>query len=154
MTEITLRDATQEDFAFLYELHRSALKEYIDLTWGWDEDWQADYFRRKFDTTGKRIIQHDGVDIGCLAVVDKADQIFLSYIALAPGFQGRGIGTQLIKTVLLQGRKQNVPVTLKVLGTNPAKELYERLGFTVMDISETHYWMIAHPDPTRGQEHV
>jgi hypothetical protein len=29
----TLRDATQEDYQFLYDLHRDMLKEYLDRTW-------------------------------------------------------------------------------------------------------------------------
>ncbi len=145
MAEITLRKATNEDFEFLYDLHRQTLREYVDQTWGWDEEWQAGYFRSRFDISDKRIVQQDGVDIGCLHIEDRGDQIFLSYIALAPEFQGKGIGTRLIEAVLIQGRAREVPVALKVLKANPAWKLYERLGFTVTATSETHYWMIAHP---------
>jgi ribosomal protein S18 acetylase RimI-like enzyme len=151
MAEITLRRATKGDYQFLYELHLQSLREYIEQTWGWDEDWQADYFWRKFDISDKRIVQYEGEDIGCLEVEDRGDQIFLSYIAIAPEFQGKGIGTRLIEAVLMQGRTREVPVALKVLKANPAWKLYERLGFTVTATSETHYWMIAHPQPTSGQ---
>lgn len=33
VSEITLRDATQEDYQLLYVLDRDTLKEYIDRTW-------------------------------------------------------------------------------------------------------------------------
>jgi hypothetical protein len=62
--EITLRDATQKDYPFLYDIHRDMLKEYIDCIWGWDEDWQIDYFRKKFDLTGRKIIHRNGIDVG------------------------------------------------------------------------------------------
>lgn len=143
MAEIRLRQATHEDYDFLYELHRAALREYVEKTWGWNEAWQAAYFGEKFDVSGRRIIQQDGEDIGCLAVIDEGDCLFLSYIALAPEYQGRGIGSQLIEELLLQGRERQVPVRLRVLKANPAQALYERLGFTVTDTTETHYLMIA-----------
>jgi ribosomal protein S18 acetylase RimI-like enzyme len=139
---ISLRGAKEQDYEFMYRLHREALKEYIDWTWGWDEDRQANYFKEHFDLSGKKIIQHNGMDIGCLAVQDKGDHIFLSYIALLPPHQGRGIGSTLIKSVLDEARKKDLPVKLKVLRNNPAHRLYERLGFRVMETSKTHYIMI------------
>ncbi len=83
MAEIRLRQSTQEDYDFLYTLHRAALKDYVDQIWGWDEAWQAAHFLEKFDLSAKRIIQQDGEDIGCMAVMDEDDHIFLSYLALA-----------------------------------------------------------------------
>ncbi len=145
MTEISLRDATDEDYEFLYRLHREALKDYIDQTWGWDEDWQAAYFRKNFDLTGKKIIQQGGQDVGCIAVLDESEHIFLSYIALVPSHQRMGIGTGLIEEVLQQGRERQKPVTLKVLKTNPARVLYSRLGFRITQASDTHYLMTAFP---------
>jgi ribosomal protein S18 acetylase RimI-like enzyme len=145
MAEISLRDATDEDYAFLYRLHREALKDYIDQTWGWNEDWQAAYFRENFDLTGKSIIQQGGQNIGCIAVLDEGQHIFLSYIALVPSHQRMGIGTRLIEKVLQQGREMQKPVTLKVLKTNPAWALYSRLGFSITRTSDTHYLMTAFP---------
>jgi ribosomal protein S18 acetylase RimI-like enzyme len=151
MVEPTLRDATPEDFEFLYGLHRAALKQYVEQTWGWDEAWQAERFLRKFDVTHRRVIQMAGEDIGCLVVVEDDDGIFISYIALMPDHQGRGIGTQLINAVLHQGHLKGEPVRLRVLRTNPARELYERLGFTTYETTETHLLMISHPQAAEGQ---
>jgi ribosomal protein S18 acetylase RimI-like enzyme len=148
--EPTLRDATPEDFDFLYELHRAALKDYVEQTWGWDEAWQAERFRRKFDINHRRIIQKSGEDIGCLAVMEDDDGFFISYIALMPDHQGMGIGTQLVKDVLRQGGERGVAVTLRVLKVNPARSLYERLGFTIYETTETHHLMISHPQITEG----
>ena len=145
MTTITLRDAIERDLEFLYELHRETLKEYIDQTWGWDENWQQAHFRDRFDLSRKSIIQQDGNPIGCLAVLDEGNHIYLSYIALKPALQNKGIGTMLIQDVLERGQRANKPVTLKVLKINPARKLYERLGFKVTQESETHYFMTAEP---------
>jgi hypothetical protein len=39
-----LRPATRDDETYLFELHRAALSEYVDATWGWDDDWQRAHF--------------------------------------------------------------------------------------------------------------
>jgi ribosomal protein S18 acetylase RimI-like enzyme len=141
--KITLRDAAEEDYDFLYGLHLQALRAYIEQIWGWDEDWQETHFREHFNLVGKRIIQHKGIDVGCLVVHDEGKHLFLAYIALMPSYQDKGIGSQLIGRTLETASRLNKLVTLKVLKTNPARVLYERLGFIVTDETNTHYLMVA-----------
>ena len=143
---ISLRAAKEEDFEFLYRLHRETLRDAIDQTWGWDEAWQANHFREKFDIAGKKIIQQDDIDIGCLEVRDKGDHIFIAYIALMPSYKNQGIGSKLIEAVLDEAHRRNVPVELKVLRRNPAHKLYGRLGFKVIETSSTHYFMRFDPN--------
>jgi ribosomal protein S18 acetylase RimI-like enzyme len=148
-SKVTLRPAVSADYDFLYDLHRQTLKRAIQETWGWDEAWQRAHFQQHFDLTGKNIIQQNGRDIGCLKVLDEGDHIFLSYIAITPEFQNRGIGTRLIREVLAKGGRSGKPVTLKVLKNNPARVLYERLGFVITKSTDTHYLMEA--EPSHGQ---
>ena len=52
-------------------------------------------------------------------------------IAMLPEYIGKGVGTLLLKH-LLEAAKQLYPgVVLSVRATNPAKRLYERMGFVV-----------------------
>ena len=53
---------------------------------------------------------------------------YLSYIAVKPMFQGRGLGTYLLREKLLDFDRENIPVYLE--NTNPLNTpLYERFGF-------------------------
>lgn len=53
-------------------------------------------------------------------------------IAVLPEYIGKGVGTQLL-THLLEATKEVFPaVVLSVRSTNPAKRLYERMGFVVV----------------------
>jgi hypothetical protein len=65
---IRMRSASKDDYDFLWALHRSALRPYVEATWGWDEAWQADYFRAHFDSAHCQIIQAEGVDVSVLSV--------------------------------------------------------------------------------------
>jgi len=61
--QISLRPATQEDFDFLWWLHRATMRPYVEKTWGWDEQWQARCFRDHFDPNTREIIEGDGESI-------------------------------------------------------------------------------------------
>ena len=126
---LELRAAASSDREFLWEVHRTALRPVVEATWGWDETFQAHYFAEHFTTSDRFIVCVDGVDAGVVQFTAKVDHLFLASVALLPEHQGRGIGTDLVKMVLAEGRRRNLPVRLQVLKVNRAKKLYERLGF-------------------------
>jgi ribosomal protein S18 acetylase RimI-like enzyme len=137
----SLRQATDSDYNFLYQLKVSCLKEYITATWGWDENFQKKHFSRNFNPMNSQIILVNGVEVGELSVQDLADELFLSRILIKPAYQGQGLGTALIHGLQKQAQARKVPVTLQVLKVNPAHRLYKRLGFQIVEESNTHYWM-------------
>ncbi|HSR32727.1 MAG TPA: GNAT family N-acetyltransferase [Anaerolineae bacterium] len=145
MDTISLRQATSVDGDFLYQLIKTTMREYVEPIWGWDEDWQSNYFRERFDPDEVQIVVLDGQDIGAVSVEIRATELFLSRIYLLPAYQGRGIGTCLIQSILDEAFAQGLPVTLQVLKGNPARGLYERLGFTHTEETETHDRMVAMP---------
>jgi ribosomal protein S18 acetylase RimI-like enzyme len=135
---VSLVPATADDILWLFELHKAALKGYIEQLWEWDEAWQYDYFTSTLNLADSRIIMLNSRPIGRVTVEEHPEHTFLAYIALLPDYQGRGIGTQVIYSVL-EGAKG--PVNLSVLSPNPARALYERLGFIVTDQDEVRVMM-------------
>src|SRR5262249_13638834 len=121
--------------------HPTTLRDYVDQTWGWDENWQRSRFEKDFDPDSIQIIQNRSDPIGYLSVQNRADEIFLAAIEIAPAFQNRGIGTQLIVQLFSASDRTRVPVRLFCLKVNPARRLYERLGFQRVEETDTHYIM-------------
>ncbi len=143
MTILKLRPANSDDYNFLYELKKKTLKNYISKTWGWDEEWQKDYFSKNFKPELIKIITILGKDIGCISILEEGEQYFLSLIEILPKYQNQGIGTKLIKEILSKAEKNNKLVYLRVLKTdNKAQNLYKRLGFLIEEQTETHIKMI------------
>lgn len=136
-----LRKINDEDFEFLWQLHNAALKEYVTQTWGWDEDWQRKDFTERFNTADGKIIVINGTDAGFLWVINKESETKLASIRLLPEFQNKRIGTQIIQNLIEVARAVNKPLTLHVLKVNPAKNLYERLGFETVEELEHHFLM-------------
>ena len=54
-------------------------------------------------------------------------------IAVLPGHRDLGIGTQLLKHLLARAAERYAGLSLSVTSENPAKRLYERQGFQVVD---------------------
>lgn len=145
MRDITLRAATADDYDFCYRVQKATMQEYVEQTWGWDEAFQQAYFRQRFDPARNQVIVLGGADIGVFAVERRERDIFLAKIYILPEYQRRGIGTGLIKLVLQEAFKEGLPVTLRVLKVNPARRLYERLGFAVIEENDEFFIMRATP---------
>ncbi len=140
---IDFRQITNNDLEFLWKLHNLALKDYVAQTWDWDEDWQRLDFTEKFNPADGKIIVVVGVDAGFWRTIERETETLLVSIRILPEFQNRGIGTKIIKNLLNESKN---PVRLQVLKVNPARRLYERLGFKIFDETETHFKMIRRRD--------
>ena len=90
-----------------------------------------------------QVVERSGEAIGMLKVVKAQEQWKLVQIQLEPAYQGLGIGGMIVSQLLDDARQAHAPVTLTVLKVNPAKRLYDRLGFRVVAEKERSYEMRA-----------
>lgn len=130
-----LRVATGGDEEFLYELHRDAMRDYVEITWGWNETWQRAHFARNYAPLRNAVIVRTGpapTDIGRISLTRHWGWIFLRDIELAADERGRGIGSAILAAVIALAKMSERHVELNVLACNPARHLYERLGFRVI----------------------
>ena len=140
---LELRQANSNDFNFLYKLKKKTLKEYISKTWGWDEEWQKQYFSKNFKPDLIKIILKSEIEIGCISIIEEMNYYFLSVIEILPKYQNQGIGTKLMKDLLIKAKRDNKFVFLQVLKTNiKAQNLYNRLGFSIESETGTHLKMV------------
>jgi ribosomal protein S18 acetylase RimI-like enzyme len=126
---VGLRPALSTDSEYCFQLHKAAMGAYVTTVWGWNEELQRDYHVRAFAPGQWQIITVEGADAGMLDVEQRPTEIYLSRIEVHPDYQGRGIGAQLIRSLLYQARHQDRDLTLDVLVVNKrARALYRRLG--------------------------
>ena len=143
LESVGYRPATENDMGFLYALHAATMKAYVDKTWGWDDAFQQSILRENFVPAMVQILTFDDKDMGMLSVEERDEDIFLRTIKIQPEFQGKGIGTAIIRKIIADGIQKGKPIRLQVLKVNPAKELYSRLGFSVIEETTTHYIMLT-----------
>ena len=136
-----LRSAKPEDEKFVNDLTKLVMHDYVCKTWDSEDDHKKYFDTNKFNLENTRIIEQDGKNIGRLTLINQEGSIHLDNIHFIPEYQSCGIGKKIIEDVINNSKEKHLYVTLQVLRTNPAKALYERLGFKVYDENNTHYFM-------------
>lgn len=135
--KIRFRQATQADIEFLDSIYTLGLQKHVERIY----TWKPELFRQKFNPLLTQVIISDGIEVGMVTVKRQVDELYLGDIVILPEFQNQGIGSAVIKGVLRDANTEGVPVRLQVLKQNPAKGLYERLGFVIVTETQTHYIM-------------
>jgi GNAT superfamily N-acetyltransferase len=142
----SLRPAIHTDLDWSYELHKSALGEYVERTWGWDEQVQRRLYAERFQQQPREVIRVDGAEVGILRVEERADQLYLDLIELLPAWQGRGLGAEIVRWLLRRARESGRPLSLHVLRANPrARAFYEREGLRVVEVEALRILMRSDP---------
>jgi ribosomal protein S18 acetylase RimI-like enzyme len=146
MVEFSLRPVTHDDYEYLYRLNEATMRAYAEQTYGpWDETTVRRIFAERWRPASIQIVVVDGHDAGMLEVRTSESEVNLTNIRVTTEHQCQGVGTRLIAEVVRDAHERGLPVTLLVLKVNPARRLYERLGFVKVGETDTHFLMAAHP---------
>lgn len=70
--------------------------------------------------------------VGRHLVIRQEDAILGIDLAILPAYQNQGIGRLVLQGVQRQCAQEGLKFRLQVLHTNPARRLYDRLGFTMV----------------------
>jgi ribosomal protein S18 acetylase RimI-like enzyme len=90
-----------------------------------------------------------GEPAGRLIVDREEDAVHIVDIALLPAHRGRGTGTRLLADVLAEADERGVPARIYVEHGNPARRLYDRLGFE--PVSEHGPYLLLSRPPRAAQ---
>jgi ribosomal protein S18 acetylase RimI-like enzyme len=136
---LRLRPVVDADRAFLVELYGSTREEELAQV-GWDPGTkrafvehqfgaQDAHYRANYPGATLDVIEVDGAPAGRLYVHRGPSDIRIMDIALAPSFRGRGIGTSLLRELMDEADASQRKLSIHVEMNNPARSLYDRLGF-------------------------
>lgn len=136
------RIAREDDLELLFEINCAALKEHVIRNFGaWDEEFQRRTFRESTDPASHVLFYDGAKPVGFWSVVRNPSEIYLVRLSLLPAFQRQGVGSSLIRELIAEARLAALPLRLQVFLTNPARLLYERLGFRIVRTTNTHCHM-------------
>jgi RimJ/RimL family protein N-acetyltransferase len=125
-----LRPATSADAEELFRIHLEAMGPYLPLAFAdWSEAADREHHQQWMQDGRAQAIVVDDRIAGSFELVRHEDALWLRRLELDPGLHGRGLGTQILEDVQQQAGGQALRVVLDVFVHNPARRLYERLGF-------------------------
>ncbi len=147
----SLRPFSAADQDFLFQLYSDIRREEV-AAFGWPAAQQEMFLRMQFNAQQQwyqtayakadhQIVLVERQCAGRILVFREADANRLVDIALLSGFRGRGIGTQLLQDLIKKSAIEGLPVRLQVIKSNPARRLYERLGFIQTGEDGMYYQM-------------
>ncbi len=141
--DLRLRKAADADLALLERVYRSTRAEELALT-SWDEAQRVAFVRMQFAAQRTHYLHHypDSVEsviearkgtawraAGRLWRDDSTAAIHVLDIALLAKWRRQGLGGQLLRALLAEAAASGREVSIHVETGNPARSLYERLGF-------------------------
>ena len=139
---LTLRRETDADLPFLMQVFAASRADELAIV-PWTQDQKRGFLLHQFGAQRKHyysyfpdsafdIIELDGMPIGRLYLDERQTCVHVIDIALMPGSRDGGIGTALLTAIQDHARARDKSVDIFVERINPAKSLYDRLGFTVI----------------------
>lgn len=139
MRTYSLRPARDSDRDWVWETKKLCFSVYVKQAYGvWNEETQTARFMASFESKEIQIIRMSEVDVGYVSFECREKELQLFNIMILPDFQNQGLGSAVMKKLQAMAKERNLPLKLQVLKVNPARKLYERLGFAIIGQTDTH----------------
>ena len=150
------RTCRDEDLPFLCDLYASTRAEEVAQT-GWPAEAQRQFLDQQFAAQHHHyrlhypdadwlLIEHDDAAMGRVYVAELDGMLRLIDIALVPAARGGGVGTALITGLMRQAEALGLGIVIHVERHNPARRLYDRLGFKFVADTGVYDRMEWHPN--------
>ena len=143
--KLALRPAQPQDFAYCQRVYFECMN-WIIQTLNLDLARHREVFARQWQLAEVRIITVAGEDVGWLQTALADDAIFLGQLYLDGRFQRHGIGSRVMHVLIEDAMHAKKAITLAVVKINPARRLYDRLGFRVTHEDQHKVYMRREPD--------
>lgn len=152
---LSFRPIREQDVEFLYKVYAATREEEMALT-GWDEQQKEEFLRMQFNLQHTQylgnypdasfeILLFDNIPAGRLYVDRREKEIRIIDIAVLPEFRKLGIGSTILKDLITEADEKNLPLNCHVERLNPARKLYEKLGFKLKEDRGMHFFMEKEP---------
>jgi ribosomal protein S18 acetylase RimI-like enzyme len=149
---IRYRAATPDDVPFFRDLYATTRADELRVL-PWTPEQKAAFVDQQFFAQKSHYatyypdceflaIEIEGERAGRL-YIDRSskDNIEIVDIALWPTYRGRGIGRMLLEEILAEAQATGKTVGIYVEHFNPARRLYDRLGFCHVDTNGVYHLM-------------
>ena len=127
---LTIRNCTWQDYRYCYTLTKKNMFHYFEKYCG---GWKPNGFRDNFNPRHTKMIIKNQRRIGYYVVKIKKSVHYIDNIQISASMRGKGLGAYILNIIEKQTlRSKNHRIQLTVFKDNPARRLYERLGYKII----------------------
>lgn len=138
--QIQKRPATEADIPFLLALRRETMDSHLLASGASTSDeCHRERLMHLFDCA--EVLTCNKEAVGLLKLRRDPNIWTIVQIQLASQLRGKGIGRSLLEDVIADATAAGATVELGVLKANPARHLYQRLGFVIVGEDAHEYAM-------------
>lgn len=151
MTELGFRPVVPDDMSFLATVYASTREqELAQVDWAQAQkdaflamqfSAQHSHYQTHYTDTDFLVVLHDGQACGRLYLARWPGELRVVELTILPAYRNLGIGTRILKDVLMEAAGAGKPVRIHVEQSNPAQSLYRRLGFVAVKEHGAHVLM-------------
>ena len=138
--QLDRRPATESDIPFLLSLRRETMDSHLAASGASTSD-ESHVARLMYHFDCSEVLLSDGEPVGLVKVRRLPQEWEIVQIQLISRIQGQGVGGSLLEELLAEAARHHVGVKLSVLKGNPARNLYDRLGFVLVGEDAHEYFM-------------
>jgi len=146
-----LRLSTENDVSFMRQVYASTrVKELAQMDWNQQQidDFvemqfraQSMHYKQHFPDTEYSVLTHDDEPVGRLLLDCSDSFLHIIDIALLCEHRNKGIGSYWLKRLTDTAEKQKKAIRIHVERFNPALNLYQRIGFNILEEGEVYHLM-------------
>ncbi|MET3536450.1 GNAT family N-acetyltransferase [Chryseobacterium limigenitum] len=134
------KKASAKDIDFLLNLRMKTMTEHYASS-GLPTTEESALQRVLYQFEKANIIFLNNEPIGLLKIDKNKDKIEVLQLQIDPNQQGKGLGKAVLTDIIEEAKTVKKPITLSVLKTNKAQNLYSSLSFKIIDENEHSYIM-------------
>lgn len=127
------------DLEEAFIIYKNALKEIVNNSFGWNEEFQKNRFLTRYDLNWFYWLEIDLKRIGYICMWQSKEEVHLSLIFILPEHQRKSYGKKVMNFLIKQAQEKNQKITLSSFKLNKnAINFYQKLTFQVVK-SDDHF---------------
>ncbi|MCX7544180.1 GNAT family N-acetyltransferase [Marinicella gelatinilytica] len=159
---VLFKAISNKDMAFLSELYRSTRwQEVLQAPWNdeqriefLDQQFTAqhEHYNSHYPKAEKLLILKDKKPIGRIYIDRDENSICLIDVALLTQHRGSGLGTKLLKELLIEAQATKKKIVIHVENFNPAYQWYLKHGFQQVEDKGVYQYMEWYPKSAKKNQ--
>lgn len=143
---IAFAQTEESDFDALVAIRIAAMRESLERLGRFDPARARERLRQTFVSEYTRMIYANGERVGFCAFRPIEAGYALDHLYVMPAFQGRGIGTEVLRLLCQEADRQGLPINVGALKESASNRFYQRHGFAKSGESE---WDVYYVRPSQ-----